>query len=279
MRAIVQHLVSAFEAAPARTAATMTLAVAACAALAPAPASASKESATRPTVVLVHGAFAESSSWNGVAARLLDQGYPVIAAANPLRSLKSDADHIASVVDSIQGPVVLVGHSYGGSVITNAAAGKTNVVALVYVAAFAPEVGETAFGLSALYPGSTLAPTLAPPVASIDGSKDLYIRQDKFRLQFAADIAPREARLMAATQRPITEAAGSEPSGTPAWKTIPSFFIFGSLDKNIPPAAQAFMAQRAGATKTVEVRGASHVVMTSHPAAVARLIGHAASTK
>lgn len=233
----------------------------------------------KPTVVLVHGAFAESSSWNGVTNVLLQRGYPVVAVANPLRGVKNDADSVAEVIDSIKGEVVLVGHSYGGTVITNAATGKPNVKALVYVAAFAPDAGETAFGLSGKFPGSTLGAALAEPVALLNGGKDLYIQQDKFRTQFAADVSKEEARLMAATQRPIAEAAGNEPSKAPAWKSIPSFFIFGSLDKNIPVAAQNFMAKRAGATKTVEIKGASHVVMISKPKEVAALIVEASNRK
>jgi pimeloyl-ACP methyl ester carboxylesterase len=233
----------------------------------------------KPTVILVHGAFAESSSWNGVAARLIAQGYPVIAVANPLRGVKGDAVYVRGTIDAVGGPVVLVGHSYGGSVITNAAWEAKNVKALVYVAAFAPDVGETAFELAGRFPGATLGQALALPVALADGGNDLYIRQDKFRAQFAADVSDDEAKLMAATQRPIREAAGGEASGPPAWKTVPSYFIYGSLDKNIPFAAQAFMAQRAGSRRTVRIEGASHVVMTSHPDAVARLVTEAAEMK
>lgn len=230
----------------------------------------------KPTVVLVHGAFAESSSWNGVLAELIAKGYPVVAVANPLRGVKSDADYVAGVMKGIDGPIVLVGHSYGGSVISNAVNGNDHVKALVYVAAFAPEAGETAAELSGRYPGSTLGPTLAPPVALSDGGKDLYILQDKFRAQFAADVSGKEAKLMAGTQRPITEAALNESSGSPAWKSVPSWFIYGDRDLNIPPAAQSFMAERAGSKETVVVKGASHVVMVSHANAVARLIEHAA---
>ncbi len=230
----------------------------------------------KPTVVLVHGAFAESSSWEGVVSQLLAKGYPVVAVANPLRGVRSDATYVANVLDGISGPVVLVGHSYGGNVITNAATGKANVKALVYVAGFAPDTGESAAMLSSKFPGSTLGPTLAPPVALADGSKDLYIQQAKFREQFAADVSAKQAAVMAATQRPITEAALNEASGAPAWKAIPSWFIWGSLDKNIPPAAQQFAASRAGAKKIVEVKGASHVVMTSRPDLVTKMIVEAA---
>jgi len=231
----------------------------------------------KPTIVLAHGAFAESSSWNGVVAILKKNGYPVVAAAVPLRSVKGDAQYVGDLVASIKSPVVLVGHSYGGMVISAAAVGKSNVKALVYVAAFAPEAGETAVGLSGKFPGSTLGPTLAPPVALAGGGKDLYIQQDKFHAQFAADVSDADAKTMSATQRPITEAALNEVSGEAAWKTLPAWFIYGELDKNIPAQAQAFMAERAHSKQTVVVKGASHVVMVSHPAAVARLIESAAT--
>ncbi len=233
----------------------------------------------KPTIVLVHGAFAESASWNSVLSRLIAKGYPVVAVANPLRGVKNDAVYVSSVIDSTPGPVVLVGHSYGGLVITNAVAAKENVKSLVFVAAFAPDTGETASELSNRFPGSTLGPTLAPPVALPHGGKDLYIQQDRFRAQFAADVPVNDARLMAATQRPITEAALNEASATATWKTIPSWFIYGDRDLNIPPAAQAFMAKRAASKETIVVAGASHVVMVSHPDAVAAIIERAAAAK
>jgi pimeloyl-ACP methyl ester carboxylesterase len=234
-------------------------------------------SSDRPTIVLVHGAFADASSWNGVIKILKSDGYPVVAAANPLRSVKGDAQYVATIVETIQSPVVLVGHSYGGLVISSAANGHKNVKSLVYVAAFAPVAGETALGLSGKFPGSTLGPTLAPPVVLPDGGKDLYIQQDKFPDQFAADVDKKDAQLMAATQRPITEAALSEPSAEPAWKTTPTWFVYGDKDKNIPPQALAFMAERAQSKQTVVVGGASHVVMVSHPREVAKLIEKAAT--
>lgn len=234
------------------------------------------EAQEKPTVVLVHGAFADSSSWNGVIAALQHDGYRVVAAPDNLRGVRADADVVARVVKGINGPVVLVGHSYGGSVISEAAEGAPNVKALVYVAAFAPEAGETALGLTGKFPGSTLAPTLAPPVPLAGGGKDLYIRQDRFPAQFAADVPAAQARLMAAGQRPVAEAALSEPSTAPAWKHVPSWFVYGDADRNIPPAAMKFMAQRAGARETLVVKGASHVVMVSHPAHVAELIERAA---
>ncbi|OJW40643.1 MAG: alpha/beta hydrolase [Rhodanobacter sp. 67-28] len=233
----------------------------------------------KPTVVLVHGAFADASSWNGVIKRLHDKGYTVIAAANELRSVKGDAAAVSSLVKSIHGPVVLVGHSYGGPVISEAASGLANVKALVYVAAFAPDVGENAAELSGRFPGSSLGSALAPPVALADGGKDLYIEQDKFHAQFAADVPAAQASLMAVGQRPVTDAALHEASTSAAWKSIPSWFIYGSADLNIPPAAQAFMAKRAHSRRTVVIEGASHVVMVSHPAEVAALIEQAARAK
>ncbi len=230
----------------------------------------------KPTVVLVHGAFAESGSWNGVTTKLLAKGYPVVAVANPLRGVKSDAAYLAALLASIDGPVVLVGHSYGGNVISNIPTARTNVKALVFVSGVAPDVGESAATLAGKFPGSTLGPTLASPVVLPDGSKDLYIRQDRYHAQFAADVAAGEAALMATTQRPITEAALNEAGGAPAWKAIPSWFLYGSLDKNIPPAVHAFMAKRAGSRKTVEIEGASHVVMISHPDALVELVDAAA---
>ena len=232
---------------------------------------------SKPTIVLVHGAFAESSSWNGVLAQLIPKGYPTIAVATPLRGVKSDADYVASVLKGIQGQIVLVGHSYGGAVITNAVKDNSNVKALVYVAGFAPDMGETSAGLSGRYPGSTLGPTLAPPVTLPDGGKDLYIQQGKFQAQFAADVPIKDAQLMATTQRPITEAALNEASGIPAWKSIPSWFIYGDRDLNIPAAVQVFMAKRVNSKETVAVKGASHVVMVSHPNAVVEIIEHAAA--
>lgn len=233
----------------------------------------------KPTVVLVHGAFADATSWNGVADKLRSDGYAVVGAANPLRSVSGDADAVSSIVKSIKGPVVLVGHSYGGAVISTAAQGNPNVKSLVYVAAFAPDTGETVIELSGRFPGGTLGSALAAPVILRDGGKDLYIQQDKFHQQFAADLPQAQARAMAVAQRPITEAALTEAAVAPAWKTLPSYFVYGTADKNIPTAALGFMAQRAKSRKTVEIAGASHVVMTSHPAAVAALIETAAQAK
>jgi pimeloyl-ACP methyl ester carboxylesterase len=236
----------------------------------------SNNSSTKPTIVFVHGAFADSSSWNGVIAELLGSGFPVVAAANPLRSVASDARSVAGVVKSIGGPVVLVGHSYGGAVISNAVEPGANVKALVFVAAFAPDKGETCAELSGRYPGGTLGPTLAPPVPLPGGDNDLYIQQPKFAAQFAADVSPQVAKLMAATQRPITASALNEGSAEPAWKQIPSWFIYGDRDLNIPAAALGFMAERAKSKETVVIKGGSHAFMAANAAPVAALIARAA---
>ncbi|SDA35372.1 alpha/beta fold hydrolase [Sphingomonas sp. NFR15] len=233
----------------------------------------------KPIIVLVHGAFADSSSWNGVIPILRRDGYFVIAMENPLRGVRSDAAEITSVVSRLKGRVVLVGHSYGGSVISAAATGAANVKALVYVSAFAPDAGETALGLSGKFPGSTLAGALTPPVPLPGGGKNLYIVQGKFPAQFAADVDPARAYLMSVGQRPIAAGALTEPSPQPGWKRIPSYFVYGDRDRNIPPAALGFMAARAHARQTVVVKGASHVVMVSHPGEVAQVIERAAATR
>nr|WP_255644911.1 alpha/beta hydrolase [Actinoplanes polyasparticus] len=229
----------------------------------------------KPTIVLVHGAFAESASWGGVIQRLLDDGCPVIAAPNPLRSLSGDAAVVSSLLSTIEGPVVLVGHSYGGAVISNAAVGHDHVKALVFVAAFAPEAGESIGALSGKFPGSTLGGTLQE-VPLPDGTIDLYIRQDKFHQQFAADLPAGRAAIDAAAQRPLNTTALNEASGEPAWKSVPSWFLYPELDYNIPLEAHRFMAERAGARAAVELAGASHAVPASEPVAVAELVLDAA---
>jgi pimeloyl-ACP methyl ester carboxylesterase len=233
----------------------------------------------KPTVVLVHGAFADSSSWNGVVKKLKKDGYPVVAAANPLRGLSSDAASVKALLAGIDGPVVLVGHSYGGAVITNAAYGSDKVKALVYADAFLPDKGENANELASRFPGSVIAGVLRPvPITNPDGSKDvdLYIDQSKFHKAFAADVPARTAELMAVTQRPGTGTALNDTSGEPAWKTIPSWALVGSNDQIIPRKAQLYMAERAKA-HIEEVRS-SHAVSVSHPDAVTRLIEKAART-
>lgn len=228
------------------------------------------------TIVLVHGAFAESASWNAVAERLHATGHPVIAAANPLRGVAHDAAWISDLVRTIDGPVVLVGHSYGGSVITNVAADAGDIAALVYVAAFAPEPGESCLELAQRYPGSTLGEALQP-VARHDGRVDLLIARDRFREQFCADLPPQTAGLMAATQRPVAQGALEEPGGPdPLWKRLPSSFVIPAEDRNIPAQLQCSLADRAGAVESVEVPGASHAVAISHPDETAAVILRAA---
>jgi pimeloyl-ACP methyl ester carboxylesterase len=245
--------------------------------MAVAPAARASGPSKTTTIVLVHGAFAGSDSWNPVMAELVRDGYPVIAAANPLRTLKGDADYVAHIVSSIPGPVVLVGHSYGGEVISMAAYGASNVKSLVFVAGLAPEAGESAGSLGEKFPTGTLGQALAPPVPQADGSQDLYIVQSKYWSQFAADVPKADAVVMAANQRPILQGALGEAAGPAAWKTLPSWFIWGSDDRNIPTALHDWMAKRAGAREAVEVKGASHVVMLTHAHQVAAMIERAAS--
>ncbi|MEV4513883.1 alpha/beta hydrolase [Dactylosporangium sp. NPDC049525] len=233
---------------------------------------------TKPTVVLVHGAFADASGWNDVARILQRDGYPVLAPANPLRSVSADSAYLASILATVPGPLVLVAHSYGGMVITNAALGNPNVQALVYVAAFAPDQGETLQGLQLKYPGSKLGEAALDfrpyPTADGVGSVDGYVKTDVFRDVFAGDLPRSTTDLMAATQRPGDVHTLREPSGAPAWKTVPSWYLVARNDNLIPAAAQRFMAQRAGARVT-EVN-ASHVAMISQPRVTADVIKHAA---
>jgi pimeloyl-ACP methyl ester carboxylesterase len=221
----------------------------------------------KPTIVLVHGGWDNSTGWNAVVEKLQQRGYPVIAPANPLRDLASDSAYVSSVLDTIQGPVVLVGHSYGGAVITNAAVGHANVKALVYIAAFAPDQGESLAQLVTMNPGSEIGPdtliTRPYPLPGGGQGTDLYLTQSGLKTAFAADVPGRVQDQMFATQRPFSQEAFGSPSGTPAWKTIPSWYLVASNDHAIPAATERFMAQRAGA-HTSEVKS-SHVPQISHP--------------
>jgi pimeloyl-ACP methyl ester carboxylesterase len=235
----------------------------------------------KPTVVLVHGAWADASGWSGVIQRLQDDGYPVAAIPNELRSLSGDAANVRAYLDTITGPVVLVGHSYGGAVITNAATGDPNVRALVYIDAFAPDKGEPVTPLagpdSALAPAATdpttvfnLVPATLPPT----GTTDLYLKTSTFLTSFANGVPAGEARILAATQRPATVAALNEPSGVPAWRTIPSWYLIGTQDLIIPPSAERVMAERA--SSTISYFNAGHLGLISDPKSVTRVIERAA---
>jgi pimeloyl-ACP methyl ester carboxylesterase len=229
-----------------------------------------------PTVVLVHGAFADASSWNGVIRRLQSQGVPVTAAANPLRGLSSDSAYIASVLRRTPGPVLVVGHSYGGAVITNAAVQAPNVVGLVFVAAFAPDEGERLGEITAGSKDSVLNSALVPhqyPTAGGGEGLEFTIDPARAREAFAADVSDEQAALIAATQRPVAELAFSEPSGPPAWKRLPSWAVVASPDLAAGTDVVRSMAERAGATIT-ELEG-SHVIMVSQPQAVTDVIQRA----
>jgi pimeloyl-ACP methyl ester carboxylesterase len=241
---------------------------------------------TRPTIVLVHGAWADSSSWSGVIDRLQHVGYTVVAPANPLRGLKSDSTYLSSYLDTIPGPVVLVGHSYGGMVITSAANGHPNVQALVYVSAFIPDQGDNTFALVGKdshiappgTPGANLTPrpfplpnptNLDPPPTDLD----LYINPANFRDIFAADVSAEQASIMAVTQRPAAITAFAEQlEGAPAWKSFPAWAILGGADHAVGTDTARWMAKRAAGSRVVEIPGASHALMVSHPDAVTAFI-------
>jgi pimeloyl-ACP methyl ester carboxylesterase len=227
-----------------------------------------------PTVVLVHGAFADSSSWNGVIELLQAKGVRVTAAANPLRGISIDSDYVAAVLDETPGPVVAVGHSYGGAVITNAAKRAKNVVGLVYVAAFAPEEGQKLADATADSKDSVLNSALVslhyPSPNGGEPGVEFAIDPEKFHDAFAADLPPDQTAVMAATQRPVAELAFSEETGPPAWKDLPSWTVLATGDKAAGTDLIRSMAERAGATIT-EVEG-SHVIMISQPQAVADVI-------
>lgn len=235
-----------------------------------------EQSPTRPTIVLVHGAFAESSSWSGVIDLLVRDGFPVVAVANPLRGVASDSDYLRALLVELPGDLVLVGHSYGGTVISGGGTGNPNVKALVFVGGFAPEAGETPGELAGKFDGSTLGDTLVK-VPLLSGGNDLYIEQSRYHAQFAADSSPEYSAFLAATQRPILESAFGEASGEPAWKSVPSWFLFGAEDRNIPVEAHRFMAARAGSRKTVELVGVSHTVGIPEAGQLADLIREAAA--
>jgi len=232
--------------------------------------------AETPTIVLVHGAWADASGFDAEIRALQSRGYSAVGFGNPLRDLAGDAAYLGEFLRTLSGPIVLVGHSYGGAVISAAATGNANVTALVYLAAFVPETGESAQELVEKFPGSTIGESLKP-VPLPGGQVDLYIDPRVFHPNFAADLPAEEASVLALTQRPATGAALGEPAaGTQAWHTIPAYYLISGADRIIPPAAQEFMAQRSGAT-TETVAGASHLVFVSHPATTVAFIEKAAN--
>jgi pimeloyl-ACP methyl ester carboxylesterase len=228
----------------------------------------------KPTVVLVHGAFADGSSWNGVIERLQHQGYSVVAPANPLRGLAADSAYLAGVVNQLDGPVLLVGHSYGGAVITAAATDAPNVVGLVFVAAFAPDTDERLGDVAATSKDSLLGTAQVqreyPTGPGGETAPEFLVDPARFREVFAADLPAEQAAVLAATQRPVAAAAFSDVSGPPAWKSLPSWAVVATADKAAGSDLVRSMAQRAG-TEIVEV-DASHLVMVSQPQAVTELI-------
>jgi pimeloyl-ACP methyl ester carboxylesterase len=243
----------------------------------------------KPTIVLIHGAWADASSWNRVVSRLQHDGYTVDAPPDPLRGLASDSAYVASYLKTISGPIVLVGHSYGGAVITDAATGNAHVRALVYIDAFVPDQGQTVQQLVAATPGSCLGgggdPTkvfnFAQDPSLPAGDFDLYLKWGSdgpypgFRACFANDLPGSVAATLQSTQRPLALGAITEASGPPAWKSTPSWYLLGTDDRVIPPAEQLSMAHRAGAT--ILKVDASHLSMISHPAAATQLIIEAAN--
>jgi pimeloyl-ACP methyl ester carboxylesterase len=231
----------------------------------------------KPTVVLLHGDWADASGWSGVIARLSADGYPVVAPPNPLRSLSGDAAYVRAYLDTLTGPIVLVGHSYGGAVITNAATGDPNVRALVYIDAFAPDEGQMTLTLagqdSALNADPTTIFNFVPATLPPTPTTDLYLKTSTFLTSFANGLPAKEARILAVSQRPAT-LAQNEPSGVPAWRTIPSWYLIGTQDHIITPTAERTMADRAGSA--ISYFDAGHLGFISDPKTVTRLIERAA---
>lgn len=233
----------------------------------------------QPTIVLVHGAFADASGFGGVIRELQTRGITVRAPANPLRGLAFDSDYVKAFVGAIDGPVLLVGHSYGGAVITQASAELDNVAGLVYLAAFGLDVGETCGGVGAPYPAPLLStnsrPTSYPAGAGAADGPDLYIDYDLFRETFCADVPVDLAAVMAVTQRPVATAVFGEACTAAGWKTKPSWYLVSEHDEAISPEAERFMAERMSAT-TESIDG-THVAFIARPVAVADFIARAAA--
>ncbi|MEV5966137.1 alpha/beta hydrolase [Kribbella sp. NPDC051952] len=242
------------------------------------PAAASHPNKPKPTIVLVHGAWADGSSWTDITRRLQGDGYTVRVPPNPLRSLSSDSATIRNFISTLSGPIILVGHSYGGAVITNAATGNPNVKGLVYVDAFAPAAGEAIFPLAGADSALAVDPTtvfdFVPYPGAPAGDIDLYLKHDTFVTSFASGVPRREAELLYPSQRPLTLSAGNELSGTPAYDTIRSWYVLGTRDLIITPTAQLIMAQRAHSTITRVKAG--HLSLITEPGAITKVIEQAA---
>jgi pimeloyl-ACP methyl ester carboxylesterase len=222
--------------------------------------------ATTPTVVLVHGAFADASGYGGIIHELEKDGVSVVAPPNPLRSLSSDAAALEALVKTIDGPVVLVGHSYGGAVITQASAGLSNVVGLVYLAAFALDVGESCATAQEGFPASLLSTSLVPTsydAPGAPGGPDFYVAKEPFREVFSGDSSEKDSAIMYATQRPLAGAAYTEAATAAGWKTIPSFFLVSETDNSIPPEFQHAAAKRGNMTVETIANG-SHTAFIAH---------------
>ena len=250
---------------PIQTALTaLTLAATLSAAHADAPARAAK-----PTIILAHGTWADGSSWSRVIPLLEKDGYTVISVQNPLTSVADDVATVRRVIEAQAGPVVVVGHSYGGVVITQAAAGEPAVTALVYVAGFAPDTGESVVTLNAMFPATPVAAAIVPDAAGY-----LYVDRAKFHAVFCADLPDREAGVLAAVQQPVFNACFGTPAGAAAWKSVPSWYLVSRQDRVISPDLERFMAKRMGA-HTAQI-DSSHASLLSHPEAVADMIEQAA---
>ena len=234
----------------------------------------------KPTIVLVHGAWADGSSWDGEISRLQRAGYTVLAPPNPLRGVEADASYLAAFLKAISGPIVLVGHSYGGIVTSIAAAGNPHVKALVYVDAYVPDAGDSVYSLTSERPGSQLSPSAfaaVPFKTATGGDADLYIKPSLFTAVFASDLPAATARVLYTVQRPFTNSALTEKApGAEAWKSVPSWYVVGDLDRVIPPATQLAMAQRAN-SKVSHVNG-GHTSLVSHPDQVTAIIEAAAKS-
>ena len=262
-------------AALAAAAAAALLVPAGQAATAHASAGTATDSGPKPSIVLVHGAWADSSSWDAVAGLLQHDGYTVYVPPNPLLGLSYDSEYLRDFLNTVSGPIILVGHSYGGAVITNAATGDNQVKALVYVDGFAPAQGQTIGQLVSAYPGSCVLPaanvTAQPYPGAPAGAVDVYIKQSVFPSCMANGLPAAEARVLAATQRPLTSLALTQPSGVPAWQTIPSWAVIGTADHAIPPAELLAMAEQAHAHITL-APGAPHLSMIYNPGLVTAVI-------